>query len=112
MAPRPINRRRKPMPGRVKTLAATLMAAVLIGAGLASAEVTRLEITSKKPYGTFRSGEYVMWEGKLRGELSPEEPIPGLDKVKRNGRGRVEYATRIVLIMPSEPRRGNGTLIV
>jgi hypothetical protein len=53
-----------------------------------------------------------MWEGKLRGELSPQETIPGLDKVKRNERGNVDYATRIVLIMPSEPRRGNGTLIV
>ena len=92
--------------------AATLIASLLIGSGHANAEVTRLDITSKKPYGTFRPAEYVIWEGKLRGELSPQEPIPGLDKAKRNGRGRVEYATRVVLIMPSEPSRGNGTLIV
>jgi hypothetical protein len=97
---------------RFKTIAAPLVFALLVAAGIARAEVTRLEITSKKPYGTFRSGDYVIWEGKLHGELSPQEAIPGLDKAKRNAQGRVEYATRIVLIMPGEPRRGNGTLLV
>src|SRR3954471_15797227 len=95
---------------RLMAVAATLVLAVFIGR--ASAEVTRLEITSKKPYGSFSAGDYVIWEGKLHGELSPQEAIPGLDKAKRNARGRVEYSTRIVLIMPSEPRRGNGTLLV
>src|SRR6187549_1796271 len=96
----------------MNALAATLVAALLVSVGHANAEVTRLDITSKKPYGTFRSGDYVMWEGKLHGELSPQEAIPGLDKARRNGRGQVEYTTRIVLIMPADPRRGNGTLLV
>jgi len=37
----------------------------------ATAEVTRIEFTSKQPYGTFRAGEYVIWQGRIHGELSP-----------------------------------------
>jgi hypothetical protein len=32
-----------------------------------SAEVTWIEFTSKQPYGTFRAGDYVIWQGKIRG---------------------------------------------
>ena len=76
------------------------------------AEVTRLEITSKESYGTFRPGEYVLWKGKLHGELSPKEAIPDIDKVKTNARGMVEYASDITLLIPATPSKGNGTLIV
>ena len=85
---------------------------VLVCFGPANAEVIRLEITSKQPYGSFRTGDYVIWQGKVHGELSPQEPIPGLDKAPHNARGRVEYAARIVLIMPGGTGRGNGTLLV
>src|SRR5476651_1147933 len=78
----------------------------------ACADVTRLEITSKESYGTFRPGEYVLWKGKLHGELSPKEAIPDIDKVKTNARGMVEYTSDIVLLMPATPSKGNGTLIV
>lgn len=77
-----------------------------------AAEVVRLEITSKQPYGTFRPGEYVLWRGRLHGELAPTEAIPDLDKAKRNERGKVEYATDIMLLMPADPSKGNGTLLV
>ncbi len=82
------------------------------GCRLASAEVTRLEVSLKQPYGSFRAGPYVIWEGKLHGDLSPQERIPGLDKAPRNARGRVEYAARIVLIFPAAPEQGNGALLV
>src|ERR1700749_2679709 len=54
----------------------------------ASADVTRLEFTLKQPFGTFRSGDYVIWQGKVHGDLSPAEAIPGIDKAGRNERGR------------------------
>jgi hypothetical protein len=78
----------------------------------AAADVTRLEIASKESYGTFRPGEYVLWKGKLHGELSPKEAIPDIEKVKPNARGMVEYTSDIVLLMPAAPSKGNGTLIV
>ena len=78
----------------------------------ASADVTRIEFTSKQPYGAFRSGDYVIWQGKIHGDLSPAEAIPGLDEAAHNERGRVPYAAKVVLIMPAAPLRGNGALLV
>jgi len=69
-----------------------------------SAEVTRIEFTSKQPYGTFRAGDYVIWQGKIRGDLSPQEAIPGINKAPRNERGRVDYAAKVILMMPAAPR--------
>ncbi|MEB2674370.1 alpha/beta hydrolase domain-containing protein [Bradyrhizobium japonicum] len=77
-----------------------------------SAEVTRIEFTSKQPYGTFRAGDYVIWQGKIRGDLSPQEAIPGVDKAPRNERGRVDYAAKIILMMPAALRGENGALLV
>ena len=76
------------------------------------AAVTRLEITGKAPYGTFRPGEYVLWKGKVHGELAPGEAIPDLDKVKPNAHGKIEYAADLVLLMPADPAKRNGTLLV
>ena len=78
----------------------------------AAAEVTKLEITSKTSYGTFKPGEYVLWRGKVHGELAPGEAIPDLSKVKANAKGRIEYAADILLLMPADPSKGNGALLV
>jgi Alpha/beta hydrolase domain len=77
----------------------------------ASAEVTRIEMTSKQPYGTFRAGEYVIWQGRIDGDLSPQEAIPGIEKAARNDRGRIAYSAKIILIMPANSG-GNGALLV
>jgi len=87
------------------------LASLFVGGRPATAEVTRMEVTSKQPYGTFRAGEYVIWQGKIHGDLSPQEAIPGIDKAVRNDRGRVAYSAKIILIMPAN-RGGNGALLV
>jgi len=84
----------------------------LMAAAPASAEVTRLEFTSKQPYGTFRTGDYVIWQGKIHGDLSPQEAIPGIDKAAQNERGRVPYSAKLILIMPAAADGGNGALLV
>jgi hypothetical protein len=71
-----------------------------------------LEITSKTAYGTFQPGDYVLWQGRIHGELLPTEAILDLDKAKRNERGRVEYASDVMLLMPADPSKGNGTLLI
>jgi hypothetical protein len=86
--------------------------AALAGMPCAHAELTSLDVATKRPYGSFRAGDYVYWEGKVRGELSPQEAIPGIEKAPRNARGRVEYSARIILIFPADPKQGNGTLLV
>lgn len=100
------------MRNRLSGITTTCFVLLLAGAGAANAEITRLDITSKQPYGSFRTGDYVIWQGKIHGELSPQEQIPGLDKAPRNARGHVDYSARIVLIMPGERERGNGALLV
>ena len=97
------------MSRRVRLL---LAAPLVLAATLAAAEVTRLDIATKRSYGTFRPGEYTFAEGKVFGEIAPGEEIPGLDKAARNARGKVEYSARVVLIAPADPSRGNGTLLV
>ena len=78
----------------------------------AIAEVTRIDFTSKQVFGKFAPGDYVIWQGTIHGDLSPQEPIPGLDKAARNERGRVAYSTKLILIMPADPHAGNGALLV
>ena len=69
----------------------------------ASAKVVRMERISAASYGNFKSGEFVRWDVRFFGELSPSaEAIPDLDKATRNSQGMVEYATRATLIMPVE----------
>lgn len=93
--------------------AASAAAALLLAASMpVAAEVTRLEIASKAAYGTFRAGEYVLWKGTVHGELAPTEAIPNLDKADRNARGKVEYAASILLVMPADLSKANGTLLV
>jgi hypothetical protein len=78
----------------------------------AAAEITRLEITSTQPYGTFRAGNYTLIQATLHGQLSSTEKIPGLDKAPLNAAGQVDYSTKLVLMMPTDPSRGNGALLV
>jgi hypothetical protein len=72
------------------TEAAITTSLILFGFGFsvsADAKVTRLDITSKQSYGTFRPGEFVFWEGRITGELLPTEAIPDIDKAPRNANG-------------------------
>lgn len=96
-----------------RIVSAVLLAATAICAAVpAAGEVVKFEVTSKTPYGSFQAGDYVLWRGKVHGELAPTEAIPDLDKAKRNARGKVEYVSEIMLLMPADPAKGNGTLLV
>ncbi|MCJ2090773.1 hypothetical protein MKK88_33030 [Methylobacterium sp. E-005] len=75
--------------------------------------MARLEITDRQPYGTFGAGDYVRLDGTVHGELAPDEAgIPDLDKAERTPDGKVAYAARIILFIPSDPAAGNGALLV
>jgi alpha/beta hydrolase family protein len=101
---------------RKLALASALLVAVVGLAHLpsgADAAVTRLEIASTAPYGSFKPGDYARWDARIVGELSPTaEPIPDLEKASRNARGMVEYSTRLTVIAPAERARGNGALLI
>ncbi len=97
---------------RLKGLLPLAIGFLLAGLAPCAAEVVRLDIASKESYGTFQPGEYVLWKGRVHGELAPTEGIPDLDKARRNERGKVEYAADLMLLMPADPAKGNGTLLV
>lgn len=84
-----------------------------LAASVAQAVVTRFEVQSYRPYGTFRAGEFVLVEGRVLGELDVREDagIVGLDRAPRNAEGRVEYSARVVIIGPNQLSKGNGTLV-
>ena len=92
-------------------LGGALAAALILASAAASARVVRLEVTATQPYGSFATGEFVRVEGRIHGELAPDEPIPGLDRAARNGRGRVDYTAPFILIQPKDPAQGNGALL-
>lgn len=97
------------------TAAALAISAFAFGIGFsgpADAKLTRLEISSKQSYGTFKAGEFVRWDGRVVGELRPTEKIPDIDKAPRNANGMVEYSAKISLIFPNDPKSGNGALLV
>ncbi len=94
------------------TFCKILLAASLTISLNTQAEITRIEIESTQPFGTFQSGEFVIMKGKLQGEISSKEQIPGLDQVKTNAKGLIEYSTKLVLIVPADKSRGNGALLV
>ncbi len=88
-------------------------ASLVIAMTAAQAKVTKLEITSKQPYGSFRAGDYVRLDGHVTGELAPgDSSIPDLDKAARNARAMVEYRARVILFVPATPGSGNGALLV
>jgi hypothetical protein len=77
----------------------------------AVAKVIRFEITRTEPYGSFLAGDYFRMDGRVFGELGIDEKIPGIDKVARNARGKVEYSTPITMIAPKDASGGNGALL-
>ena len=99
----------------MKKINLALGASLTLAASLplvAAAAITEFAIKSTQPYGDFANGKFVRIEAEALGELSPAEPIPGLDKAPRNARGLVEYRTPVTLIIPESSRTGNGNLLV
>lgn len=93
--------------------------AVVIVASLATAEVTRVEITRRadvldgRAFGSV--GAYETLAGRIYFAVDPKSPsnrtIVDLDKAPKNARGQVEFSADIYLIKPKDPTKGNGVLL-
>ena len=89
---------------------------VLLLPALVNAEVSRVEITSRRDVAGGRSfgpsGPYERITGKLHFLIDPanrrNQVIVHLDKAPRNGAGRVEMSADLVILRPRDPGRGNG----
>lgn len=74
--------------------------------------IRRIAITGEAPYGTYGGTSFRRIDGRVHGELSPDEAIPGLARAARNARGCVEYDAPFVLLLPRDTTAGNAALLV
>jgi hypothetical protein len=96
----------------------TLVALMLVAAPV-SAEVVRIEVTSRtdvlggQSFGA--AGGFERLTGKIYFEIdlrnTANQIIADIDKAPRNAAGRVEFSSDFYLIKPKDPSRGNGTVL-
>lgn len=94
-------------------------ALLLVLASTASAEVTRIDVTSQgdlpanAQYGL--AGAYERISGKIYYEIDPGNPanqiIVDINHAPLNAAGRVEFSADFYLLKPKDMQRGNGTLL-
>ena len=93
---------------------AMLLAAIV--PALVSAEVSRVEITSRRDLAGGRAfgpaGPYEQLTGKLYFLIDPGNTrnavIADLDKAPRNAAGRIELSADLVIVRPRDPGKANG----
>jgi hypothetical protein len=101
---------------RLLRLATLSLLAVLIMPAFLRAEVSRIEITSRRDLAEGRSfgaiGPYERLAGKIYFVIDPanqrNQVIADLDKAPRNAAGKVELSADIVILKPRDTSRGNG----
>ena len=95
-----------------------MLGALLIAAP-ASAQMVRLEITSREPMHNGQAvgaaGPFEMIRGRVHGEVDPKDPrnaiIQDIELAPRNARGRVEYVATFALARPIEPAKSSRVLL-
>jgi hypothetical protein len=101
----------------LRRLAAVLL---LLAAPLAArAEVERLEILERTPFAAGHAfgaaGSYEKIRARAHIALDPNAPanaaIVDLKLAPRDGRGRVVFASDVLLLRPADPARRNGSLV-
>ena len=101
---------------RILRRAVQSMLLVLIVPALVAAEVSRVEITSRRDVANGRSfgsvGPYERIAGTLHFLIDPanrrNQVIADLDKAPRNAAGKIEMSADLVILRPRDPARGNG----
>jgi len=89
---------------------------VLIVPVLVGAEVSRVEVASRRDVAGGRSfgssGSYERITGKLYFLVDPankrNQVIADLDKASKNAAGKIEMSADLVILRPRDPSRGNG----
>jgi len=92
---------------------------VLIWPALAGAEVSRVEIASRRDVAGGRSfgsvGPYERLTGKIYFQIDPankrNQVIADLDKAPKNAAGKIELSADLVILEPHDPSKGNGIAI-
>jgi hypothetical protein len=96
-----------------------LMAAALLYAASASAQVVRLEITSREPMNAGQpagaAGPFELIRGRIHGEVDPRDRhnaiIQDLDLAPKNVRSKVEYVATFALAKPIDLTKASRVLL-
>ena len=90
-----------------------VLTALVAVASVASGEVTRVEVTSRKPVGT--SG-YEKIVGTAHFAVNPKDPhnrvIADIDKAPVNANGLVEFSGDVVILRPFDASKSNGVALI
>ena len=101
------------------SLALLILAAALLRPALAGAEVSRVEIASRRDVAAGRSfgsaGPYERMTGKIFFLIDPANPrnqvIADLEKAPKNAMGKIELSADLVILRPRDAAKGNGIAI-
>ena len=82
--------------------------------------VTHFDLTLRRPLAEGRAfgvvGPYEELKGRLRFSIDPTHAanarITDVERAPRNRDGRVEFATDVSILLPVDPARGNGRVIL
>lgn len=89
-------------------------AAAVLFCVAASAAVTRVEITERGELPAFHGYQRIV--GKIHFALDPKlaanRIIADIDLAPRNAQGLVEFSADLFLLKPSDPTKGNGTVLL
>jgi hypothetical protein len=96
-----------------------VIALVALAAAPASAEVVRIEVTSRADLAGAQAfgaaGPYEKIAGKIFFAVDPSLPankiITDIDKAPRNGAGQVEFSADFYLLKPKQIAKGNGAVL-
>src|SRR5918994_3088348 len=97
----------------------TALVAALLCAAPLSAQVVKLEITSREPMNAGQpagaAGPFELIRGRIHGEVDPRDRrnaiIQDLDLAPRNARGKVEYIATFALAKPVDVAKASRVLI-
>jgi hypothetical protein len=103
----------------MKLLIPTILAAILFASPAARGEVSRVEISERKPfaggYQFGRTGAYESISGRLYFDVDPNAKgntrICDLRLAPKNSEGRVEFWADFFLLRPTVPEQGNDCLL-
>ena len=96
-----------------------VLAAVFLAAPAARAELIELKILRREPFAGGKAfgdtGPYEKILGVARFAVDPDHArnrvIVDLDRAPRNGAGKVEFESDVVILAPKDRTRGNGALL-
>lgn len=103
----------------MKRMIALLIALVVLPA-MAAAEVSRVEITTRRDAAGGKSfgaaGPYELLAGRVHFAVDPADArnrlVVDLDKAPRNAAGRVELSADLSILKPKDPARGSGVAFI